>query len=62
MEKVIIESNVRFLIEKQFRDGGISIPFPQRDIHFDTTQPLNLRIFQDNSGDLQAKKGADTHE
>jgi potassium efflux system protein len=61
MEKLIIESNVRFLIEKHLREGGITIPFPQRDIHLDTTQPFNLRIFQD-SGDLQAKKGADTHE
>lgn len=61
MEKFIIESNVRFLIEKHFREGDISIPFPQRDIHLDTTQPLNLRIFQD-SGDPQAKKGVDAHE
>jgi len=61
MEKFIIESNVRFLIEKHFREGDISIPFPQRDIHLDTTQPLNLRIFQE-SGDPQAKKGVDAHE
>ncbi|MCK9296368.1 MAG: mechanosensitive ion channel [Desulfobulbaceae bacterium] len=61
MEKMIIESDVRFLIEKHLREGGISIPFPQRDIHLDTTQPLNLRILQD-SGEPQAKDGVATHE
>ena len=61
MEKMIIESDVRFLIEKHLREGGISIPFPQRDIHLDTTQPLNLRILQD-SGEPQAKDGVASHE
>ena len=55
MEKITIESDVRFLIEKYFRESGITIPFPQRDIHLDTTQPLNLRILQD-SGELPAKE------
>lgn len=54
MEKMIIESDVRFLIEKYLRESGISMPFPQRDIHFDTTQPLNIRILRD--------KGVATHE
>ena len=61
MEKMIIESDVRFLIEKHLREGGISIPFPQRDIHLDTTQPLNLRILPD-SGEPQAKDGVASHE
>ena len=31
-------------INQKFTDAGISIAFPQRDIHLDTTQPLNIRI------------------
>jgi len=29
----IIKSDLRFSIEKAFRENGISIPFPQRDLH-----------------------------
>jgi len=60
MEKITVESDVRFLIEKYFRDNGITIPFPQRDMHLDTTQPLNLRILRDSAGP-RAGEGADTH-
>jgi small-conductance mechanosensitive channel len=60
MEKITVESDVRFLIEKYFRENGITIPFPQRDMHLDTTQPLNLRILRDSAGP-QAGEGVDTH-
>ncbi|MEM9686327.1 MAG: mechanosensitive ion channel domain-containing protein [Bacteroidota bacterium] len=29
----LIKSNVRFLIDKKFREHNVSIPFPQRDVH-----------------------------
>ncbi len=29
-----IKSELRFKIDKKFRENGISIPFPQRDVHF----------------------------
>ncbi len=29
-----IKSQVRYMIDQKFRDNGISIPFPQRDVHF----------------------------
>ena len=29
-----IKSDLRFLIDKKFRENNISIPFPQRDVHF----------------------------
>jgi len=60
MEKFIIESNVRFLIEKFFREGGVSIPFPQRDVHFDADKPLNIRVSRD-SGEPQSKDAGDNH-
>ncbi|MCP4877410.1 MAG: mechanosensitive ion channel, partial [Gammaproteobacteria bacterium] len=31
-------------IYKKFNDAGIVIAFPQRDIHLDTSKPLDLRI------------------
>jgi len=28
-----VQSDIRFAIDKKFREGGITIPFPQRDLH-----------------------------
>ncbi len=33
METPVVESEVRFAIDKAFRDAGIEIPFPQQDVH-----------------------------
>jgi len=32
-----IKSDLRFAIDKQFRENGVTIPFPQRDVHIRTT-------------------------
>ena len=34
----IIKSDLRFMIDKSFRDNNISIPFPQRDLHIIPTE------------------------
>jgi len=36
-------------INEQFNQCGIVIAFPQRDIHLDTSQPLDIRIHQNKS-------------
>ncbi len=33
LERIIVSSDVRFAIDAAFREAGISIPFPQRDVH-----------------------------
>jgi len=35
-------------IDRRFNDAGIVISFPQRDIHLDTSRPLELRIRRDD--------------
>jgi len=40
----IVTSDVRFMIDKAFAEAGIAIAFPQRDIHLDTTRPLEIRM------------------
>ena len=35
-------------INRRFNETGIEISFPQRDIHLDTSRPLELRIRRDN--------------
>jgi small-conductance mechanosensitive channel len=39
-----IESDVRFMIDAAFREANISIPFPQRDMHFAAAQPFDVRL------------------
>ena len=31
-------------INEKFNEAGISISFPQRDIHFDTSKPIDIRV------------------
>ncbi|WP_374401162.1 mechanosensitive ion channel domain-containing protein [Niveibacterium sp.] len=40
----IVTSDVRFMIDKAFAEAGIAIAFPQRDIHLDTSRPLEVRL------------------
>lgn len=38
------ESDIRFRIDRLFREAGLVIAFPQRDVHLDTSQPLKLQF------------------
>lgn len=39
-----INSAIRFRIDELFREAGITISFPQRDVHLDTLKPLQIDI------------------
>jgi small-conductance mechanosensitive channel len=39
-----IASDLRHRIDRLFRDAGISIAFPQRDVHLDTIHPLKIQM------------------
>ncbi len=43
-ERNRVESDMRFKIDHLFRDAGITIAFPQCDMHLDGTRPLNIRL------------------
>jgi potassium efflux system protein len=34
-------------IYTRFKEAGIVIAFPQRDVHLDTSKPLDIRLHQD---------------
>ncbi len=44
IERRMIESDLRFRIDKLFREAGRVIAFPQRDVHLNTQRPLELRL------------------
>jgi small-conductance mechanosensitive channel len=39
-----IKSDLLLMIDRAFADEGIAIPFPQRDVHLSTTQPVPVEI------------------
>jgi potassium efflux system protein len=39
-------TQLRTAINEKFNDAGISISFPQRDVHLDTTAPLQVEVRQ----------------
>jgi len=39
-----VESALRFRIDELFREAGITIAFPQRDIHLDSSRPVEVRV------------------
>ncbi len=41
-----VESRVRFRIDDFFRENDIVIAFPQRDVHFDSAHPIEVRVRQ----------------
>jgi len=38
-----IKSNLRFAIDQAFRDNDVTIPFPQRDVHFYQSNPISYK-------------------
>ena len=44
MEIRIVASDIRFHLDALFREAGIVLAFPQRDVHLDTTRPLEVTL------------------
>jgi small-conductance mechanosensitive channel len=44
MEIRRVASDIRFHLDELFREAGIVIAFPQRDVHLDTTHPLEVTL------------------
>lgn len=44
MDQRVVCSDIRFRIDKLFREAGISIAFPQRDLHIDSIRPVQVEI------------------
>jgi len=40
----VVASDLRFMIERLFREAGIVIAYPQRDVHLDQTRPLEIIV------------------
>ncbi|MBU1343143.1 MAG: mechanosensitive ion channel, partial [Proteobacteria bacterium] len=52
LEKKQIESQVRFEIDALFRQEGLVIAFPQRDLHFDENRPISIQLISQKNETL----------
>ncbi|MBT8091442.1 MAG: mechanosensitive ion channel, partial [Gammaproteobacteria bacterium] len=41
-----IRSEIRFRIADLFAQNGIVVAFPQRDVHLDSSKPLEIRLME----------------
>ena len=48
MDQLQVESTVRYRIDQLFREEGIVIAFPQRDLHLDTASPLTIQMVENS--------------
>jgi potassium efflux system protein len=46
-QRLLVTSAVNRAIMRKFHAAGISIPFPQRDVHLDTTRPIDVRLHRE---------------
>jgi potassium efflux system protein len=49
-------------IDKSFRQAGITIAFPQRDVHLDASSPLEVRVVSETSGSKIARRSSAASE
>ena len=52
MDRRRIASDVRYRIDDLFRQAGVVIAFPQRDVHLDTARPLQVRLLPKERPDV----------
>ena len=57
LDRLQMESDLRYRIDSLFADAGIVIAFPQRDIHFNTNEPIPFRLV-DAGSDSRIEKAA----
>jgi small-conductance mechanosensitive channel len=50
----LVRSDIRYRITELFEEAGITISFPQRDVHLLASTPVPVRISNANEGETDA--------
>ena len=58
-DAALVASDLRFIIEKQFAEAGIILAFPQRDVHLNATQPIQVQVYRDRQDDPDSRDAAE---
>ena len=56
MQRQRIESDVRHAIDESFEEAGITIAFPQQDVHLNATAPIEVRLQRAEAERLTLKR------
>lgn len=51
LDQRVLRSDLRHGIDQSFREHGISIAFPQRDVHLDAARPIPVRVVREAGPD-----------
>lgn len=46
VDRFLVQSDLRFMIAEALPDAGILIAYPQRDLHIDTSRPLEIQLMR----------------
>ena len=58
MDGAKIRSEVRIAIDDAFREAGIVIAFPQRDVHIDMSEPIQVRLSEPSHFEAPRRRAA----
>jgi small-conductance mechanosensitive channel len=58
MEMRRVQNGIRFRIDDVFREHGVVIAFPQRDVHLDSVTPLEVRFVGADQDSSESKGNA----
>ncbi len=58
MERDQVRSGIRLAIDDAFRQAGIVIAFPQRDVHLDVTSPIEVSMSDSKSSAARPRRAA----
>ena len=58
MDRRAVESDLRLRINELFREAGICIAFPQRDVHIDGLGPIDVRMVRHQESDETSDREA----
>jgi small-conductance mechanosensitive channel len=62
VDRLAVQSDLRFMIVQTFAKAGIAIAFPQRDVHLDTSHPLEIRMMAPSGRSGPASGGASARD
>jgi potassium efflux system protein len=55
-------SELHMTIDKLFREAGITIAFPQRDVHLDASGPVDVRVVSEAPPTQKPEPKTDSEE
>ncbi len=58
MDRRMVESDLRLRINELFKDARITVAFPQRDVHLDSVEPIQVQLLQAH-GETHESKDSD---